>query len=174
MKRSNKILVSILLVICIIIFVLTYYILYVGRDVPESVADKELSGEKLTEGLYKYDLDVGDYNNGITVYNNVIYYWEQIDDNYIFYKRDIYTNKNEKLGTFDSKNYYCYFEDNYIDCSNDDNKKMFNYDFKKIYDGEQKTIVPYKDDLLTIEKDKAYFKNKEYKKLDTDLTNYNM
>ena len=158
MKRSNKILVSILLVICIIIFVLTYYILYVGRDVPESVADKELSGEKLTEGLYKYDLDVGDYNNGITVYNNVIYYWEQIDDNYIFYKRDIYTYKNEKLGTFDSKNYYCYFEDNYIDCSNDDNKKMFNYDFKKIYDGEQKTIVPYKDDLLTIEKDKAYFK----------------
>ena len=171
----KKGLVWIALIISICVFCLTYYLLYVDKNekVPEKIVPKNLSGEKVTDGLFLYNLNIGEQNYGINVLNDNIYYWIELDEKYEFYKTNIYTNKNEKIGDFEDKDYYCYFDNTFIDCSKDGNKIIYNYDFKKLYEGNSKTVIPYKDDVIRIDNNIAYYKDKEYKKVSKDLNNFN-
>ena len=164
MKKRFKLLIGIILIICFLVFVATYYFLYY---------DRKLSGDFVTDGVYLYNIDVGDYNHNITVKNDTIYYYINSEDKYEFYKIDIYSNKTKKIGEVNLKNSYCYFENDFINCADDNNKIIYSFDFKKIYDGEQKLIIPYKKDYIKYENNTIYYKDKEYKKISKDLTSYN-
>ena len=170
---KKKIIVSVILIICILGFVSTIYFLYLPEKVP-SYFSKELTGEKINDGVYKYTLDVKDYNHSDIVHDNNIYYWIELDDRYEFYKVNIYKNKKEKIGEFKNKNYYCYFEKDYIDCSGDTSRVLYNYDFKEIYRGNDKVSIPYKNDFIKIEDNIIYYKDKEYKKMTVDYANYSV
>ena len=170
MKKSFKYIIGILLLISIISFLFVYYYIYIYLG-----SNKELLGKKITNGIYLYNLDTfNGADHGINIVDDNIYYWILINNKYEFYKINIYKNEIEYVDKFDLKDYYCYFESNYIDCSNDSNKKMYDYKFKKIYDGDNKVVIPYKKDLIKIDKNIAYYKDKEYKKLNRDFSNLNM
>lgn len=173
MKNKKNVIIGLVLILTILIFFITYYCLYGKKET--SFENKNLSGEKLTDGVYLYNIDIDDYTHGTKVINDKIYYWIELSDKYEFYSIDIYSNKKEKIGEFSTKDYYyyCYFESNYIDCSSGNNKVMFDYNFKKIYDGEQKIIVPFKDDFISLENNTIYYQNKEYRKIKEDISSYN-
>ena len=164
MKKGFKLIIGITLIMSIFVFGYTYYSLYMN---------KELSGEKIADGIYLYKLDIGNENHGVKIHDDSIYYWTEAGDKFSFYKMDIYRNKETKIGEFNSNDSYCYFEDDFIECSNDNNKTLYNYKFKKLYEGDIKTVIPYKKDFIKYENNTVYYKDKEYKKVKTDLTGYN-
>ncbi len=134
---------------------------------------KNLLGEKVIDGLYLYNIETGDEIFKIKVIKDSIYYMIDSNDKYEFYKLDIYSNKREKLGEVSSLDNYCNFEDDFIDCYVDNKKIMYDYSFKTIYEGEEKVIIPYKDDYIKYENNTIYFKNKEFRKIEKDLSNKN-
>ncbi len=164
MKKGFKLIIGITLIMSIFVFGYTYYSLYMN---------KELSGEKIADGIYLYKLDIGNENHSVKIHDDDIYYWTQVDDKFNFYKMDIYKNKETKIGEFNLNDYYCYFQDDFIECAGDTKQTLFNYKFKKFYEGDIKTVIPYKKDFIKYENNTVYYKDKEYKKVKTDLTGYN-
>lgn len=164
MKKTLKILTSILIVLWILIGA---YFLY------DKYRKKDLAGVKITEGIYLYKLDIGNEYHSVRVYEDNIYYWTAAGSNYDFYKVGIYDNKNVKIGNSNIEESYCYFEDNYINCSTIDKMILYNFKFKKLYEGDIKTVIPYKKKLIKFENNTVYYNDKEFKKIKVDLTNYN-
>ena len=165
MKKWVKIFIGVLLVLCILGFGFTYYYLY--------VYERELSGEKVTDGVYSYNLDFEDHFHNTKIYNKNIYYSIELEDKYEFYEINVYNNELKKIGEHSGKNNYCFLDDDYITCSGENKITYYDYKFKKIYEGGQKTLIPYKKDYIKIENNIAYYKNKEYKKISKDLTGLN-
>ena len=166
MKKGFKIFISILLVLCILGFGFTYYYLY--------IYERPLVGEKLTEGLYLYKLDLGEHNHTVKVVDNSIYYYIEENDKYEFYEVNLYNNKTEKLGEFTSEDSYCYLDNDYIQCAKDNVIVLYDYEFKKIYEGDPQTIIPYKKGFAKVKDNIIYLKDKEYKKINKDLKDYNI
>ena len=164
MKKTLKILTSILIVLWILIGA---YFLY------DKYRNKELSGEKIFDGMYLYKLDVGDQTHGVRVYDKNIYYWIENNNGFDFYKINIYNNKSTKIGDLHGKDFYCYFEEDYIECSNDDKMILYDFNFKKLYEGDIKTVIPYKKKLMKFENNTIYYDDKKFKIVKEDLTEYN-
>ena len=77
-------------------------------------SNEKLSGEKLTDGVYKYVLPQKKEIDDFEVYDNSIYYLIKDKENPVLYKIDLYTNKSKTVGPIKSAN--CYLEEKYISC----------------------------------------------------------
>ena len=176
MKKKIDIIFYTLWFIIILLIALCFCLYLRNRQISDEIiiTNKKLAGKEISEGVYHYDLDIGDYNHNINIINGNIYYLVELENRYEFYKIDIYKNTKQKIGEFNSKDYYCYFDGNYIDCSNDNEKIIFNSNFKKIYQGKNVSIIPYKDNFFKYENNTLYLNNKVYKKIDKDLKGYNV
>ena len=169
---KKKILVSIILVIIILVGIIGYY-LYKNGDIFGKKEIKKLGGEKITDGVYLYKLNIGDFNHKTVIIDNNIYYLVELEDRFEFYKIDIQTNEKDIVGVIKSKD-YCYMEHEYIECAVNNKKELYDYNFKKVYDDKQQLVVPYKNGLITVVDDKIYFKNKEYRKPDFKVSDFNL
>ena len=116
MKKGTRIFIYVLLLFCILGFCFTYYFLY---------GNKEISGEKLTDGVYLYKPNLKD-TRSITVSNNTIYTLVESKDNYELFRTNIDSNKTLKVGDFDTTKDFCYLENKYIYCLGQDKKVIYN------------------------------------------------
>ena len=154
----KKFVIGLLLILSMCAFGFTYYYLY---------GNKELAGEKITDGVYLYDTKVGDYNRSISVYDGNIYSLVEIDKNYELYKYDLYKNENKRIGVVDSLEKFCYIDEEYITCLGD-NRTIYDLKLKKLYDVKDRNIIPYKKGFIEAKGNKLYYKEKEYAKLGDD------
>ena len=51
---------------------------------------------------------------------------------------------------------------------------LYNYKFKKIYEGESAKIIPYKNDIIKVDDNIIYKNEEEYKKVDIEENKYNV
>ena len=70
MKNKKNVIIGLVLILTILIFFITYYCLYGKKE--SSFENKNLSGEKLTDGVYLYNIDIDDYTHGTKVFNDKI------------------------------------------------------------------------------------------------------
>ena len=135
---------------------------------------KELMGKKLTNGVYSYKLNNDFENIETRIIEGQIYYLAELKESYELYKLDIYSNKNEKIGSIEKDGVYCYFDNELVVCSKDDKIMLYNNELKKVYDDKDPIVVPYRNDFIKVKDNTLYYKNKEYKRVNEDLTDYSV
>lgn len=169
MKKRIIIISTIILIIsgCLI----GYLCIFNNKDTNEKV----ISGEKIVDGLYKYELDIKENTNYNTkVIDNTIYYLIEKDGLYDFYKKDIYNNDSQYIGTVGHNKDYCYFNKENVTCSDNETIVVYDLNLKSIYEGNHTTVIPYKDKLIKIKDNKIYDNDTEHGTLNVKLNEYNV
>ena len=160
MKKKYIIIICVFILLCSIITIVHF-------TNNKIIFNKTLSGDKLTDGLYKYSLNDSNYAMNATIIGDYIYYMYIEDEKYELYRRNIYAKDNVKVGTVESSLKMCYMDNKLIRCLSDDmSKEIFDMKINRIYYGYDETIIPYKDSYLKIIGNTIYYKDKEYRKLD--------
>ena len=162
MKKFLKVLIFIILLAGLVV---GGYFLY------DYFRVKPLVGDQIIDGVYVYNLDVGERNHQTHVINKQIYYIKEHGAIYEYYKKDIYTNEETMIGETGIVD-YCYFNNDLLACNKNNKNILYNYKFKKIYSGESSSAVPYKKGILEVFEDTIKYKGKEYRKVKSDLNDY--
>lgn len=175
-KKTKKLIIIILLTICFLVglFGIFYYFNKDGKLSEFIYINKKLAGEKITDGLYLYNLNTEDNYHNTMIIDNNIYVFVDLEDKYELDKINIYNNKKEVVGSIPKNNNYCYIEEKNIICTNEDGMVLYNYKFKKIYEGESAKIIPYKNDIIKVDDNIIYKNEEEYKKVDIEENKYNV
>lgn len=154
----------IIILIVVIVLLITGWLL-LNR---ENIINKELAGEKITSGLYLYNIKDNDNIQKAIVNDNNIYYLTNNEDIYKLYKLNIYTNKSKEIGSIESD--ICFLEDYYLLCSKGELKTAYDTNFKEVYkSNEEFSIVPYQKSFLIIKDREIYLNNKLIKTFKDDF-----
>ena len=164
-KRKLKNKVKFFLIgICLIAIVL-FIILLNGNN-------KELRGNKLTNGLFLYQFNE-DGIVDINVRDNKIYYLVEKNNEYRFFVMDIYNNKSKEIGTIKSD--VCLLKDNYLSCIKGDETTIYDLKLDEIYKSKKSfNIIPYKDSFLIVEDKDIYLDNKKIRTIKNDIERFDI
>ncbi len=170
LKKSIKITLLITLAIIIGIVLAIIFIPKNNKKVEEKV--KELAGEIITDNVYFYDFKSKDANIGYDIIDNNIYILREKEDSYEIYKRDIYNNKTELVGSLDKTvDSFTYLEDGYIHYNHDDKTTIYNYNFEKVEELTTEELVKYKDSYITVDANIIKYNGEKYRELKEQVYN---
>ena len=130
-----------------------------------------LKGNKIENFLYVYKLNEREEElSGYYIKDKEIYYLLRKENNYQLYKRDINKEKSSKVKSF-TNNSNCTLVNDYIECTNEDKKEIYNYEYEKLYETSLNNsdnypkIIKYKDTFLKYIDNKLYLNQKDKEKL---------
>ena len=130
-----------------------------------------LKGNKIENFLYVYKLNEREEElSGYYIKDKEIYYLLKKENSYQLYKRDINKEKSSKIKSF-SNNSNCTLVNDYIECTNEDKKEIYNYEYEKLYETSLNNsdnypkIIKYKDTFLKYIDNKLYLNQKDKEKL---------
>lgn len=171
MNRRSKIKYKNIIILLLIIIVIISVIFIIK---PKSKVEKKLKGNKVSDGLYLYDINKESIQS-INVFDDNIYYITSDNDKYSLYEINIYNNKTNKLGSVESD--MCSLNSYYLSCFNNDKIQVYDMNFKEIFNGDSNTvIIPYKDLYLKVIDKDIYYNDEKYRTIkDTysfDIINY--
>ena len=123
------------------------------------------AGEKISDGIYAYDLETSGLSvNGLTTKNEELYYllMEELDPEKSIYsyqlrKLNIYTNEITNINTWESKESFCSIQEENIYCQSSSGLEVYDLNLNKIYsyppfeESQMANIVPYKDIYVIVE-----------------------
>ena len=91
-KKTKKLIIIILLTICFLVglFGIFYYFNKDGKLSEFIYINKKLAGEKITDGLYLYNLNTEDNYHNTMIIDNNIYVFVDLEDKYELDKINIY------------------------------------------------------------------------------------
>ncbi len=128
----------------------------------------DLSGNIISSGIYRYDLQTHNSNvNGLFQQDDEIYYLLMNENeetnvfNYELKKINIKTNEIILISKIDDTQSYCTLEDHRIYCQTDNLFEVYDLKFNKIFSNQDETklgidYAPYKDIYLKIEDKNIY------------------
>ena len=166
-KEVKLILIGILCLIIILIIVFS-----LGKKNSTNNSNKELKGEKLISGLYKYETKEKE-SLQINVINDSIYYLTNNEKTYKLNKIDIYTNKTNEVGTINDS--ICFLSD-YLTCAKNEKTTIYDVNLKEIYSSslDNYNVIPYNDSYL-IAKNKALYQNdKQFRVIKDDYAKFDI
>ena len=130
-----------------------------------------LKGNKIENFLYVYKLNEREEElNGYSIKGKEIYYLLKKENSYQLYKRDINKEKSSKIKSFTNTS-ECVLVNDYIECTNEDNKEIYSYEYEKLYETNLNNsdnypkIIKYKDTFLKYIDNKLYLNQKDKEKL---------
>ena len=168
MNRRSKIKYKNIIILLLIIIVIISVIFIVK---PKSKVEKKLKGNKVSDGLYLYDINKESIQS-INVFDDNIYYITSENDKYSLYEINIYNNKTNKLGSVESD--MCSLNSYYLSCFNNDKIQVYNMNFKEIFNGDSDSvIIPYKDSYIRVIDNDIYYNNKKYRTI-KDIYNFDI
>lgn len=134
-----------------------------------------LKGNKLTNGIYLYSVGKheGEYIPTI-VKEDAIFYLKKENGNYNLYERNIRKKVSKIIDTINGNYDYCYFEDDYIECSNETQEtSFFDYKTNKLYtknnnENNYTITILYNGKFLEIDNNKIYDNNNLIKEINID------
>ena len=155
-KEVKLILIGILCLIIILIIVLS-----LGKKNSTNNSNKELKGEKLISGLYKYETKEKE-SLQINVINDSIYYLTNNEKTYKLNKIDIYTNKTHEVGTINDS--ICFLSD-YLTCAKNEKTTIYDVNLKEIYSSslDNYNVIPYNDTYLIAKNKELYQNDKQFR-----------
>ncbi|MCI9280864.1 MAG: hypothetical protein HFI49_01195, partial [Bacilli bacterium] len=136
-------------------------------------AEKEgiLKGNKIENFLYVYKLNEREEElSGYSIKDKEIYYLLKKENSYQLYKRDINKEKSSKIKSFTNTS-ECVLVNDYIECTNEDKKEIYSYEYEKLYgtnlnnSDNYPKIIKYKDTFLKYIDNKLYLNQKDKEKL---------
>lgn len=130
-----------------------------------------LKGNKIADNLYEYKLNDNDYIwNGYFIKDKEIYYLTQEEKVYKLYKRDVTKEKSIKIKEF-KNNLSCALVNDYIECTSEGKKEIYNYNYEKLYEtsinnsDNYPKIIKYKDTFFKFVDNALYLKQKDKESL---------
>ena len=166
LKKGAKLVI--LGIICLIIILVVILLLSKNKDTDNS--NKQLTGEKLINGLYKYDTGKKD-SLQVNIIDNNIYYLSNNERTYKLNEINVFTNKTKEIGTINDS--ICFLSDYFISCMKDEKIIVYDNNLKEIYNGDEKfMVVPYQDSLLVLKDRDLYFNNKKIRTIKDDFKDF--
>lgn len=130
-----------------------------------------LKGNKIENFLYVYKLNEREEElSGYYIKDKEIYYLLKKENSYQLYKRDINKEKSSKIKSF-ANDSDCTLVNDYIECTNEDKKEIYSYEYEKLYETNLNNsdnypkIIKYKDTFLKYTDNKLYLNQKDKEKL---------
>ena len=166
-KEVKLILIGILCLITILIIIFS-----LGKKNSTNDSNKELKGEKLISGLYKYETKEKE-SLQINVINDSIYYLTNNEKIYKLNKIDIYTNKTHEVGTISDN--LCFLSD-YLTCRKNEKTAIYDVNLKEIYSSsnDNYNIIPYGDSYLIAKNKELYQNDKKLRVIKDDYAKFDI
>ena len=169
MEKNNKIKNK---VICILLGIIFLIVILVALLL-NSDNNKKLLGKNIMDGLYVYDLKENDYVQNIHIEKNYIYYLTNKDKTYKLYKKSIYSNKKQEVGTIESD--MCLLNNDYLSCINGEVTTIDDNKLREIYQSrEQFNIIPYLNSFLIIKDKEIYLNDKKIRTIKDDYERFDI
>ena len=166
--KNKKVLLILIEVLCIGIILIIIFLLN-NKD----NSNKKLVGTKVTNGVYKYNIEEDSYVQDIVIEDNNIYYMINDDDTYILKTINIYKNGTEEVGTINAD--MCAINDYYISCIKGTTRTVYDFNLKEIYKTDETVeVIPYQDSYLIIKDKEIYLNNKKIRTIKDDIKKFNV
>ena len=155
-------------IIGITILILIFIILMVKTS-----NNKELTGNKIVDGVYLYQLKEKNYVQNVIIKDNNIYYITGNGDTYKLYELDIYKNETKEIGTIESD--VCLLNNYYLSCIRGEVTTVYDINLKEIYKSNKTfNIVPYQDSFLIVNNKDIYLDNQKIRTIKDDIKRFDI
>ena len=155
-------------IIGITILILIFIILMVKTS-----NNKELTGNKIVDGVYLYQLKEKNYVQNVIIKDNNIYYITGNGDTYKLYELDIYKNETKEIGTIKSD--VCLLNNYYLSCIRGEVTTVYDINLKEIYKSNKTfNIVPYQDSFLIVNNKDIYLDNQKIRTIKDDIKRFDI
>lgn len=135
--------------------------------------NKNISGNKVADGLYIYQLEEKKSIQNASVRENGIYYLIDSNNKYKLYEFNIYKNKTKEIGTIESD--YCSLNNYYLLCVKNENTTIYDINLKEIYNSDKAfTIIPYQDSFLIVNEKEIYLKDEKFRSIKDDIKRFDI
>ena len=169
-KLKKEVKLAIIGILCLITILVIVFSLGKKNSTNDSI--KELKGEKLINGLYKYETKEKE-SLQINVIGDSIYYLTNDERTYKLNIIDIYTNKTHEVGTI--KNSICFLSD-YLTCIKNEKTTIYDVNLKEIYSSslDNYNVIPYKDSYLIARNKELYQNDKQFRVIKDDYAKFDI